>query len=99
MRNISPELEVVIDFSEAAERVYDEEREEFIASIAKQMIEYAAANENITLVEVAVRFQFSLTKGLIEVLRGDDLESMIAGRLIDDIPDLTLQAVAMIPAR
>lgn len=94
-----PELELIIDFSDAAERIYDEERENFIGSIGKQMIDFAVANENITITEIAVRFQFELTKALIEVIRGEDLESLIAGRLIDEIPELVLQAAALIPVR
>jgi hypothetical protein len=83
------ELHFDLDLSEAAEKIYQEEKQKFILAVAKIWNEN---NSSDTTIETAFELQYLLTKTLISQMNSNDFESYLASRLLDDLPEILKEA-------
>ena len=83
------ELHFDLDLSEAAEKIYQEEKQKFILEVAKIWNEN---NSSDTTIQTAFELQYLLTKTLISQMNSNDFESYLASRLLDDLPEILREA-------
>ena len=83
------ELHFDLDLSEAAEKIYQEEKQKFILAVAKIWNEN---NSPDTTIQTAFDLQYLLTKTLISQMNSNDFESYLASRLLDDLPEILREA-------
>ena len=92
----APSFKIDIDFSEPSEKVYQEERSKFVLLVKGEIDKFLKNEINVSFDEYIsgiITFQFEITKGLIEVLSSSDgVESFIAGKLLDDLDDIMIEA-------
>ena len=83
------ELHFDLDLSEAAEKIYQEEKQKFILEVVKIWKEN---NSWKTTIETAFEVQYLLTKTLISQMNSNDFEAYLASKLLDELPEILREA-------
>lgn len=90
-KSYQPNFEVRIDFTEAAQEAAEKETAHFTAMIAKQLLEQCKA-QNIDPTEVVIRVQHEITRSLLELANGEDLQTLIAAEILERLPEIMVNA-------
>lgn len=81
-----------LDLSESAQLIYKKEKLKLVQILSKILREsYNPEIGNMT--DVIIDTQTEITKALIRAMNAEDISAWLAGRLLDDLPEIMKEAL------
>lgn len=82
-----------LDLSESAQLIYKKEKSKLVQILSKILRESSEVESVDDLIHVMIDTQTEITKALIRAMNAEDISAWLAGRLLDDLPEIMKEAV------
>ena len=81
-----------LDLSESAELIYNKEKSKLVQILSK-ILRKSYNPEIGNMTDVIIDTQTEITKALIRAMNAEDVSAWLAGRLLDDLPEIMKEAL------